>query len=105
MKTETMLIGAAIVGGILLLTKGKAGNYVGQSIGNAAGGIIAGSTEGVIESILIDPYNWAGSGAWVKNDAGSYSFEPTIKYIPIIDELAQGAVSFKNLGDPNRWLW
>jgi hypothetical protein len=88
MKTEHILIGAAVVGGIILLTKGKVGNYVGQSAGSVTGGSVAGFTEGFIESTLVDPYNWA------------YNYPG---YIPIIDEGAKAGAWLKGLGDPNKW--
>jgi len=49
----------------------------------------AGVVEGVIESTLVDPYNWA------------YNYQ---NYIPIIDEGAKAAVWLKGLGDPERWF-
>ena len=89
MKTEHILIGVAVVGGIILLTKGKAGNYVGQSVGSAFGGSAAGFVEGSVGSILVDPYNWA------------YNYPG---YIPIIDEGAKAGAWLKGLGNPNRWF-
>lgn len=88
MKKDFIVIAALVAAGWLLISKGKIGQYVGQSVGRAVGSTTSGLISGVVQGTLIDPYTWA------RNYDG---------YIPIIDDLAKGAISIKNWGDPNSW--
>lgn len=88
--TEIAVIGGLGVVAAVMLTKGKVGNYTGEAIGQATGGTVAGFTQGMVKSILVEPYEWAS------NYEG---------YIPVIDDAAKAAVWFKGLGNDDKWLW
>ena len=87
MKTDTLLIGGLVVGALILATKGEVGKVAGNAAGNAAGGLLSGATIGIVESTLIEPYEWA------KNYKG---------YIPIIDDAAKFFANIKNIGNPEK---
>lgn len=89
MKSDVVIVGAAIAAAAVLLSKGKVGGYVGESATTAAGSFLSGGVKGGIKSILVEPYEWA------QNYEG---------YIPIIDDVAKRFANFKTMGNPDKWF-
>jgi hypothetical protein len=106
MKPEHILIGAAVVGGIVLLTRGKIGEAVGTSAGTAVGGAIGGAAVGltteVYKSLPIVGTNL--SGTIIKTEQGIIDTLFVNNTRSPVNWAIRGAGWIKRLGNDDKWL-
>jgi hypothetical protein len=86
---KAILIGVGAILALNIVTAGKAGEAATGAVTDALASVPYNAGTSLADYVLIKPYEWSQEQ----------------EYIPIIDELAQGAVWFKNLGSDDRWFW